>query len=73
MKLKPGKYFGETVRQQARQGLILTLSRYAPGQAQPWHVHANPTLYVLIAGDHRDQVRRAELDQPFKTKLSRPS
>jgi AraC family transcriptional regulator len=73
MKLKPGKYFGETVRQQARQGLILTLSRYAPGQAQPWHVHANPTLYVLIAGDHRDQVRRAELDQLPLTTVFHPT
>jgi len=27
MKLKPGKYSGQTVRQQARQGLILTLTR----------------------------------------------
>jgi AraC family transcriptional regulator len=73
MKLEPGKYFGATVRQQARQGLILTLSRYAPGQAQPWHVHANPTLYILIAGDHRDQVRRGELDQRPLTTVFHPT
>jgi AraC family transcriptional regulator len=48
--------------------LLLTLTRYAPGHAQPRHVHANPTLYVLIAGDHRDHVRRADFDQlPFTT------
>jgi AraC family transcriptional regulator len=73
MKLKPGKYFGETLRQRSWQGLILTLSRYAPGQAQPWHVHANPTLCVLITGDRRDQVRRTDFDQPPLTTVFHPT
>jgi hypothetical protein len=63
MKLEPGTFFGNTLSRQARGGLLLTLTKYAPGQPQPRHVHANPTLYVLIAGDHRDQLRRADFDQ----------
>ena len=60
MKLKPGTYLGATVRRRAGEGLSLTLSKYAPGLTEPWHVHANPTLYALIAGDRCDRSRRAD-------------
>jgi AraC family transcriptional regulator len=63
MKLEPGKYFGNAVRQINIEGLLLTLSQYVPNQAQPRHVHANPTLYVLVAGDKREQSRRADFEQ----------
>jgi AraC family transcriptional regulator len=73
MKLKAGTYFGTTVRQESRQGLLLTLSKYAPGQTQPWHVHANPTLCVLLTGEHRDQVRRGAFEQRPLTTVFHPT
>ena len=34
--------------------MLLTLSAYAPGRTMPWHCHENPTLFLLLAGNHRD-------------------
>jgi AraC-like DNA-binding protein len=53
-------YLGATVRRSAHDGLVFTLSKYAPGLAQPWHVHANPTLYALVVGRQRDRSRKAD-------------
>jgi AraC family transcriptional regulator len=63
MKLAAGTYLGKTVRSRVEGGLFLTLSRYDPCQAEPWHVHANPTLFVLIGGEQREQSRRFEFEQ----------
>jgi AraC family transcriptional regulator len=63
MKLAPGKYLGTTVRSRVERGLFVTLSRYEPSQAEPWHVHVNPTIFVLIGGEQRDQSRRVEFEQ----------
>jgi AraC family transcriptional regulator len=73
MKLERGKYLGETIRQKSQHGLLLTLSKYAPSKAQPWHVHANPTLCLLIRGEHHDQVRIANFDQPPMTMVFHPT
>jgi AraC family transcriptional regulator len=73
MKLEPGSYFGATMRQREEDGLSLTLSRYTPDLAQPWHVHANPTFYVLLSGQQRDRWRRAELEQPRLTLVFHPT
>jgi AraC family transcriptional regulator len=73
MRLEPGTYLGATVRRKARAGLCLTLSRYAPGLTQPWHVHANPTLYVLLAGTACDRSRQADFEQPRLTAVFHPT
>jgi AraC family transcriptional regulator len=63
MKLAPGRFFGEVLCRRGGNGLTLNLARYQPGQDQPFHVHANPTFFVLIRGLHRDLTRRSGLDQ----------
>jgi len=66
MRLSPGKYWGDTIRQRSAGGLTVTLSKYPPRQAQQWHVHTNPTLFVLIDGLQQDRIRRADFEQrPF--------
>src|SRR5438876_10592359 len=60
MKLFPGEYFGSTLRQRQLPGFTVTLSRYPAGNAQPWHTHVNPTLFLLLRGDLRDGCRRYE-------------
>jgi AraC family transcriptional regulator len=43
---------------------LLTLTAYRRSLAQPWHCHANPTFFVLLAGTHLDHSRHAEFEQP---------
>ena len=64
MRLGPGQFFGHTRWERRCGGLRLTLSAYRPGGTQPWHCHANPTLFLLLAGDHRDHTRHEAFDQP---------
>jgi AraC family transcriptional regulator len=73
VKLAPGIYLGATVRQKTEKGLCLTLSQYTPSLTQPWHVHANPTLFALLIGRQRDQGRRAEFDQPRLSLVFHPT
>jgi AraC family transcriptional regulator len=73
MKLAAGQYLGATLRRQSRHGLLLTLSQYAPGQSEPWHVHANPTMCVLLTGERRDQARRADWQQRPLTVVFHPT
>jgi AraC family transcriptional regulator len=73
MKLNSGEYFGNTVRQRNVGGLLLTFSKYIPNQAQPRHVHANPTMYVLLAGHKREQSRQAEFEQRPLTAVFHPT
>jgi AraC family transcriptional regulator len=73
MKLEPGMYLGATVRRRAEEGLCLTLSKYSPGLSEPWHVHANPTLYALVTGHQRDRWRRLEFEQPRLTLVFHPT
>lgn len=73
MRLESGQFFGRTLRERSHAGLSLTLSAYQPLQAQPWHVHANPTFFLLISGDHRDQVRHHHHDQPALTLAFHPT
>src|SRR5687768_4844825 len=61
--LSSGEYFGGTLRRMRVFGSPLTLSAYPPGHTYPWHVHEIPTLFVLLAGQHRDQNRRESFDQ----------
>jgi AraC family transcriptional regulator len=58
MKLAPGQFFGQTLRQWRAGGLTVNVSRYQPGRGQPFHVHTHPTVFVSILGDKRDQTRK---------------
>jgi AraC-like DNA-binding protein len=64
LRLAPGEFYGGTLHVRRYAGLTLTLSTYTPDQAQAWHMHANPTFFLLISGDHRDVTRRYEWHQP---------
>jgi AraC family transcriptional regulator len=64
MRLGPGQFFGSTVWERRSGGLLLTLSAYPRGGTQPWHCHTNPTLFLLLAGQHRDHTRHEGFDQP---------
>lgn len=63
MRLGPGKYLGTTVRSRQIAGLRLTLSAYPAGRVGAWHAHANPTLFLLLEGQHRDRWPQADHDQ----------
>src|SRR5579862_6139194 len=56
--LAAGEFFGRTLCVRRCAGLTLTLSNYTADQAQAWHVHANPTFFLLVSGDHRDMTRQ---------------
>jgi AraC family transcriptional regulator len=66
--LPSGEYLGRILRRMDLFGLPLTLTAYPPGHTYPWHVHEIPTLFVLLAGRHHDENRRASFDQsPLST------
>jgi AraC family transcriptional regulator len=63
-KLSRGEYLGRTLRRREIAGLTLTLTYYPSGQFYPWHVHESPTLFLLLAGQHRDEDRLQSFGQP---------
>jgi AraC-like DNA-binding protein len=73
MWLGPGEYFGSPVWERRSGGLLLTLSVYRTGRIQPWHCHANPTFFLLLAGDHRDHSRQGGFDQPAFSLVYHPT
>ncbi len=73
MRLEPAHYLGSAVRQRRIGGLVLTLCRYEPGLSEPWHVHANPTFFLLVAGRQRDCSRQMEFDQDPLTAVFHPT
>src|SRR5262245_16940870 len=73
MRLGSGEYFGSVAWERRCGGLFLTLSDYRPSWIQPWHTHANPTLFLLLAGEHRDHSRHGGFDQPTHTLVFHPS
>jgi AraC family transcriptional regulator len=73
MRLGPSEFFGRTIRERRCAGLLLTLSRYPPGLSQPWHTHANPTLFLLLGGRKCDRSRRQDYDQPPLTFVFHPT
>jgi AraC family transcriptional regulator len=72
-RLGPGEYFGRTLWRRQAAGLSLTLSAYLPGITHPWHTHTQPTILLLLGGDHRDHTRREEHDQPALTAVFHPT
>jgi AraC family transcriptional regulator len=73
MKLGPGAHFGESLRERSFGGLTVKLLSYQAGQKQPLHVHAHPTLFVLLTGAHRERWRRGEHEQPALAPLYHPT
>jgi AraC family transcriptional regulator len=73
MRLGPGEYFGGTLWERRCGGLLLTLSEYRPGPTQPWHCHANPTFFLLLAGDHCDHSRHGSFEQPAFSLVYHPT
>jgi AraC family transcriptional regulator len=51
----------------------MTLSRYPPGQRQPWHLHVHPTLFLLLCGRNCDQARQGDHDQAPLTFVFHPA
>ncbi|HLN27497.1 MAG TPA: AraC family transcriptional regulator [Gemmataceae bacterium] len=73
MRLDPGIFFGNRVRQCRAAGLSLVVSTYRAGQKLPPHVHENPTFFLLIAGEHRERWRRQDHLQPELTLVFHPT
>lgn len=73
MRLKAKQYLGGTLWQRRGVGVSLTLSSYRPWQTAPWHVHANPTVFLLISGAHRDHWLKNELDQSPMSMVYHPT
>jgi AraC family transcriptional regulator len=73
VKLNSGGYFGHTLRERRGGNLGLTLSAYPPGQEQPWHVHARPTLFLLLCGQNCDRAQQGEHRQPALTLVFHPT
>jgi AraC family transcriptional regulator len=73
MRLNAGDYLGAPVWRRRCDGLLLTLTAYPLAGTQPWHCHANPTFFVLLAGTHRDHSRHAEFEQPLFSLVYHPT
>lgn len=73
MKLGPETYLGENLRRRRVGGLSVTFTRYVPGSVEPWHVHANPTLFLLAEGGQRDRSTRTDFTQPVFTLVFHPT
>jgi hypothetical protein len=73
MRLGPGIYLGDTVGRRTEDGLSLTVSKDAADLTDAWHVHANPTLFALIAGERCDRSRRADFVHERLTVVFHPT
>src|SRR4051812_1453716 len=73
MQLSPGQYLGGTLWERSAGGVRLTLSAYRSREVQPWHRHAEPTLFLLLTGEHRDRTRQVHYDQPSFTFVYHPA
>jgi AraC family transcriptional regulator len=71
--MSAGEFFGRTAWVRRSGGLILTLSVYPSGRIQPRHCHVNTTLFLLLAGDHRDHSGHHHFDQPLLSLVYHPT
>ena len=55
--LPSGQYLGGVIHRTRLHGSVLTLSVYPGGHTYAPHVHEAPTLFLLLAGQHRDESR----------------
>src|SRR4051812_9500580 len=73
MRLEAKQYLWRKLWHRRGAGVALTLSTYQPHQATSFHIHANPTVFLLISGDHRDRWLKSELDQAPMTMVFHPT
>jgi AraC family transcriptional regulator len=73
LKLAPGQYLCPPLGGRRIGGLDVTLIAYPPGRSYPWHVHEQPTFFVLLAARHRDQTRLGSFDQPPLSAVFHPA
>lgn len=71
--LAPGEFFGPATYQRECAGLSLILTRYRPGPEQPWHVHAHPSFFLLLGGEHLDRTRHFTVAHPVLTPVYHPA
>jgi AraC family transcriptional regulator len=72
-RLPAGEYLGRFLRRWRLSGLSLTVSVYPSRAMYPWHTHEHPTLFIPLAGVHRDQTRAAAVEQPPLSVVFHPS
>ncbi len=52
--LTAGQFHGQTLRREEVAGLILSETRYAPGERLPFHSHANPYVCLVQEGRYTE-------------------
>jgi hypothetical protein len=72
MSLKPVGYFGTAVGERTTNGLVVNLSSVPPGPL-PFHVHVEPALSILIAGQAADRSRGTACQQALLTAVYHPT
>jgi AraC family transcriptional regulator len=72
MSLSPVGYFGRAVSERRANGLVVNLSSVLPGPL-PFHVHSDPALSILIAGQAVDRSRKTACRQPLFTAVYHPT
>jgi AraC family transcriptional regulator len=60
--LSRDEYFGRTVSSITIGGFALCLTRYAKGDAIPWHTHAESYATVIVRGGYREYVSAGSRD-----------
>lgn len=63
MRLQCTEYLGTTTGEIRLQDMWICFTKYRAFDRQPWHTHANPTFFLLLDGDHRDETKSAAMDQ----------
>jgi AraC family transcriptional regulator len=64
LRLTKGELLGRALARHVTEGLTLTLTAYPAGRSYARHVHEQATLFVLFAGNHRDETKSGAIDQP---------
>jgi AraC family transcriptional regulator len=72
MSLNPVGYFGTAVSERKTNGLVVNLSSVLPGPL-PFHVHVDPALSIIIAGQAADRSRGTACQQALLTAVYHPT
>lgn len=65
-------YYGRPIQERSQEGLKVSLLAYPGKQDQPWHYHEDPSLFVLLRGEHIDFWKSGVVGQPSFAALFRP-
>jgi AraC family transcriptional regulator len=60
VRLGPAEYFSQIVARDTFGPLAITTTRYRSGEILPRHYHAQPYLFVMLAGAFREQTTRED-------------